>query len=460
MLTYGKTYASLITCMLALAASPSAASTADPRRPWTILVYGAADNSADGPLIQFMNQVRRAIDNDPGVELLLFLDRSDKHPKRTTYLGEDFTSTRLYRLRKDSAERLSGGSQFPEITLDKDTKLNSADAANVGRFIAWGKAHYPARHYALLIYSHANGQSMCPVQRTGDYMGIPELTEKVGARERVDFLALELCGMGGIEIAYQWRPGNGGFEADVLLAIPNAGPPLDWDRVFARIRTPGHEAKKGPALDPAAMSAADFGRLVIEEGQRGRQASEKRARHAIQEAAGCYDLHAAGDVKKAVDALSVELARAQAKSIVLELRGPGPQGTAINYSDDHAYVDLYDLCRRIAACDRLGEPVRGAARHVMAAVEHFMIASFGMTGYKGFEGGKNGVYIVLPSGAPGSWNRFRWYTPLAGPGKTGRWSFLKDGATPGNGIVENWFELLDSWFDEPNDKGGINGYRP
>jgi clostripain len=96
----------------------------------------------------------------------------------------------------------------------------------------------------------------------------------------------------------------------------------------------------------------------------------------------------------------------------------------------------------------------------MAAVEHFMIASFGMSGYKGFEAGKNGVYIVLPSGAPGCWNRFRWYTPLAGPGKTGRWSFLKDGATPGNGIVENWFELLNSWFDEPNDKGGINGYRP
>ena len=91
-------------------------------------------------------------------------------------------------------------------------------------------------------------------------------------------------------------------------------PPLDWDRVFARIRTPGHETKKGPALDPATMSAADFGRLVIEEGQRGRQASEKRAHHALHEAAGCYDLHAAGAVKKAVDALSAELARAQAKS--------------------------------------------------------------------------------------------------------------------------------------------------
>ena len=459
-LAHGKTCACVMTCMLAFATSSPAADTVEPKRPWTLLVYGAVDNSADGPLIEFMNQVRRAIDNDPGIELLLFIDRSDKHPKRTTYLGADFKTTRLYRLRKDSAERLAGGPELPEITLDKDAKLNSADAANVGRFIAWGKAHYPAQHYALLIYSHANGRTMCPVQRTGEEMGIPELTEKVSARERVDFLALELCEMGGIEIAYQWRPGNGGFEADVLLAIPNAGPPLDWDRAFKRIRSPGHEAKGGAALNPSTMSAADFGRLVIEEGQRGRKVSEKRSGHASQEAAGCYDLRMAGDVKKAVDALSVELAQAHAKSIVLEMRGPGPSGSAINYSRDGPYVDLYDLCRRLAGCDRLAEPAREAARRVMAAVERFMIASFGMSGYKGFEAGKNGVFVVLPSGAPGCWSRFRWYTPLAGPGKTGHWSFLKDGATPGNGVVENWFELLDSWFDESNDKGGINGYRP
>jgi clostripain len=434
----------------ALAGNPT-----DTKRPWTIMVYGAVDNSADGPLIAFLDQVRRAVDNDPGIELLLFIDRSQKHPKKATYLGDDFTTTRLYRLRKDSVERLSGGAELPEITVDKDAKLNSADAANIGRFIAWGKAHYAAQRYALMIYSHADGRSMCPVQRNGDHMGIPELTEKVGVEEHVDFLALELCNMGGIEIAYQWRPGNGRFHADVLLAIPNAGPPLDWDRAFARIRTPGHGSKKGPTLDPAAMTAADFGRLVIEEGYLGRQASK----HAAQESAGCYDLRVAGDVKKAVDALSVELARADAKNTVLELRGIGKDG-AIRYTRDGSNVDLYDLCRRIAGCDRLPMPVRDSAKRVMQTVERFMIASFGMSGYKGFEPGKNGVYIVLPSGKPGCWNQFRWYTPLAGAGKTGGWTFLRDGATPGNGVVENWFELLDSWFDEANEKGGINGYRP
>jgi clostripain len=442
----------------ARAKASNGSDSASPQRAWTILVYGAADNSADGPVIQFMNRVRRAIDDDPGIELLFFIDRSEKHVKRRTYLGDDFTSTRLYRLRKDSAERLSGGSHFPEITTDKDTKLNSADARNLGRFVAWGKANYPARRYALLIYSHADGHTMCPVNRTRDSMTIPELTEKVTASEKVDFLALELCLMGGIEVAYQWRPGNGGFEADVLLAIPNAGEPLDWDRVFARIRTPGHASEKGPTLDPATMSAADFGRLVIEEGRLGREASAKRGRRVSLEAAGCYDLRAAADVKKAVDALSVELARARAKSLVMELRSAGAEGAAITYTNEFPYVDLYDLCRRLAGCDRLAQPARAAARSVLTAVERFMIGSFGMSGYKGFEAGKNGVYIVLPSDAAGCWKQLDWYTPLAGPGKSGRWSFLKDGATPGNGVVENWFELLVTWFDEGDT--AANRYRP
>jgi clostripain len=454
--------------------------------PWTILVYGAADNSADKPLIGFLHKIRRAIDDDPGIELLVFIDRSEKKDAnkpaflgQATFLGEDFTGARLYRVRKDSVERLSGGDEFPEITVDKDAELNSADARNIGRFVAWGKRQSAAQHYALLIYSHANGRIMCPDDTSKADMGIAELTDKV--REHVDFLALELCSMGGIEIAYQWRPGNGGFEVDVMLAIPNAGPPLDWDRAFSRIRTPGHETERMPAVDPSTMSSADFGRLVIEEGFGGRQTAAQNQEHLkkiadkfggkhvaaneesrlLSESAGCYDLRFAGDVKKAVDALSVDLARAGARSVVLELCGHGSDGGAMRYDRDDSKVDLYDLSKRIWACGRLPDPVRDAAKNVMDAVERFMIGSFGMSDYKGFEAGKNGVYIVVPSGEPRSFAQFAWYTPLAGPGRDyGRWSFLKDGAIPGNGAVENWFELIDSWFDEADDKGGSNGYRP
>ena len=92
----------------------------------------------------------------------------------------------------------------------------------------------------------------------------------------------------------------------------------------------------------------------------------------------------------------------------------------------------------------------------MKSVEGFLIASFGMSGYKGFEVGKNGVFVVLPSGRPNCWKHYRWYTPTRGGSEHyGNWSFLKDGATPGNGVVENWFELLESWFHGADEKGEV-----
>ena len=195
--------------------------------------------------------------------------------------------------------------------------LNSADAATLQRFIAWGKATYPAQRYGLLIYSHADGQSMCPDDRTGAAMGIAEVTDRIGVEERVDFLALELCNMGGAEIAYQWRPGNGRFEADVLLAIPNAGPPLDWHRAFSRIRSPGRASKDRAGRRPGQ----DDGRGLWQTRDRRRpprQAGLRKAgRAGSRESAGCYDLRKAGEVKKAVDALAVALAKTDSKGVLL-----------------------------------------------------------------------------------------------------------------------------------------------
>ena len=208
------------------------------------------------------------------------------------------------------------------------------------------------------------------------------------------------------------------------------------------------------------MTAIDFGKLVIEEGLHGRQSSEKPGGRGSKESAGCYDLRRAGEVKKAVDVLAVALSK-ESKDAFLELRKGSTDNPLMSYSGDGSYVDLCDLCWRLAGSDRVSEQVRMAAKDVIKAIEPFMVASFGMSAYKNFEPGKNGVFIILPSGKPDCWKKFRWYTPVAGDRKNyGNWSFLKDGAKPGNGVVENWFELLDLWFDESDERGGINTYRP
>lgn len=468
----------LATIGLSLSTAPSA-----PERPWTFLVYGAADNNADGPILSFLDDLRIALDDDPGMELVLFLDRHEKYSNDEKLLGANFTGGRLFRIRKDSAERLDPGDEFPALAGSGDPEIDSADPENLGRFLAYGKKHFPAKRYGLLIYSHADGRGMCPDQQSDREMWIPELTAKVGADLEVDFLGLELCNMSGIEIAYQWRPGNGGFSADVLLAIPNAGPPLDWNRAFARIRSPGHATEApAPHLDPNTMTAAELGRLVIEEGARGRKAmATDHPEHAEDipfESAACCDLALAAEVKQKIDAFAVALARSGEKQAFEDVRGPSLEGKTLDFTrgnvEHSPYFDLYQLLDRAAFSEKLSRETRDAARAAADTVDRFVLASFGMDSLEseGFEDGKSGVFIVFPDGDETSgvfglgnslWSKFRWYSPLGKKGKGdpyGRWAFLADGAKPGNGAVENWFELLDSWFDpDPDSKGGTNDYR-
>jgi clostripain len=339
-----------------------------------------------------------------------------------------------------------------------------------------GQGALPAKRYGLLIYSHANGQTMCPDEQSHHDMGIAELTDVVSEQQSVDFLALELCNMAGIEIAYQWRPGNGGFSANVLVAIPNAGRRSTGIAPSPAFARPGHATKaEGPCLDPAIMTEEDFGRLVIEEGENGRrETAKRRPERAGHEAAACYDLHAAEDVKHAVDAFAVALAKGKGQGRPLRAarsrRSPGRDELHGRRARPARLRRSLRSLPRAAECERLDTASRAAARQVMEEVDQFVIASFGMSAYEGFSPGQNGVFLMFPDGdlegkgAFGStrlWSQCTWYTPGKGRGSNeyGHWAWCKDGATESNGVVENWFELLDSWFDQ-GDGGGANNCRP
>src|SRR5262245_19253196 len=120
----------LLTAALALPQSTPA-----PERPWTFLIYGAADNNADGPLLYFVDRVRKSLDDDKGIELVLFIDRSEGYSDDATLLGDDFTGARIYRMKKDAAERVDPGDAFPEIAGDGDDEVDSANPAMLGKFV-------------------------------------------------------------------------------------------------------------------------------------------------------------------------------------------------------------------------------------------------------------------------------------------------------------------------------------
>ena len=92
----------------------------------------------------------QAIDDDPGIDFLVFIDRSAEFSDEALLFGEDFTGARLFRVHVRSVERLDGGRFFPELVFPEfdgkdDVELDSADPATLRRFIAWGKAESGAR---------------------------------------------------------------------------------------------------------------------------------------------------------------------------------------------------------------------------------------------------------------------------------------------------------------------------
>ncbi|MBK6938830.1 MAG: hypothetical protein IPH13_01310 [Planctomycetes bacterium] len=430
-------------------------------RPWTFLVYGAADNNADGPILEFLDALRVALDDDPGVELLLLLDR---HPgyfsDDNAFLGEDFDGTRLYRVHKTSVERLSGEGELPTITLDADVELDTSDPDTLAQFIAWAKVHHPAQHYGLMIYGHADGQAMCPDETSRTEMGIAEMAARVD--ESLDFVGLELCNMAGVEIAYEWRPRAGaGFSTDVLVAIPNAGPPLDWDRAFARLRSPGHAAADDrPTFDPATLTPRQLGELVVEEGRLGRQAAAARdPDYALRESAACFDMTQVEAVKRALDGLAIELVNANARDAFFALRKGDANGGVVKYTDEGAYVDPFDLCARIEASDAFPRSVRDRAGTAMRALDAFVLESFGGTAYPTFRRGGCGAFVVMPADDRAAWKDYRWYSPVAHENRgvpLGGFKFLADGMTPADGTVDGWFEMLDLWLDGEADVNGVS----
>lgn len=432
---------------------------------WTVLVYGAADNSCEESFCPDMADLMSAL-GTPGVEVLAFVDRSPGHSANPHAFGEDFHDSRLYRLTPEGARH---------VAVDGAREENSGDAATLARAIRWARRTAPSEHFAVVFYSHGNGWKWCPDETDGDALYPAELGAVLEPGDSIDLAVFDVCSMAGVENAYQWRPREAAFGIEVMVATPMAGFPFPWQRVFGRIRDDGAEQ----SLRPAELTPAAFARLVVSETEAARREElaagglEPDERAILEaEAMAALDLGRAAEVKAAVDALARALATwPDGRAALADLRGPTLEPATLHYVGDGPgwaalpYVDAFALAERLAAADDLA--VRAAAGEVARAVDALVIASYGLSRYDdhgGFQPGRHGAYVVLPGfdepQRRPAWSHVRWLhpDPLAGPDAHGGYDWCRDGAAPGDGVVDNWFELLDAWLDDP-EGGGSNGYR-
>jgi len=454
------------------------------------MIYGGVDSTAESYILPQLAALKKASRSPILGEVVLLMDRVKGDSKDKKILGADFDDTRLFRLGEGAWERVEGGAEFPEITLTSTFEANTGDPRTLKKFIRFAKREFPAKRNALLLFGHGESRSACPdtsseCADSGEFedpLFTAEITEGLTQREAVDLLWVDVCSFAGIENAYQFRPGPDRFHAQVLLSCASLSSPAPMARVLRQcgiIQSPkGHEV---------APSAAAFGKAALDAIADSLGQRTPVTQRVERESWGSYDLGKAEAVKLAVDRMAVSITEADGRQVVEDIRGWGDpmQGRAhelaaaqplsLNYlypkdplrSMMSAHFDLYDLARRVRDDQRLSQAIREAAADVARNVDAMVLASVGMDDYVGFEPGRHGLYIVFPGnvaeiGGSPVWSFFRWYHPFdqrSLRAAFGNYDWCRDGAAPGNGRVENWFELLDSWFDIDDPSGGMNFYR-
>lgn len=467
----------------------------------TVMVYADCDNNLEEYILKDIEEIKKGYKNNPNLNIIVLVDRIHGYSNDSSVLGSNFEDTRLYKIGENSAERISGKTEFPEITTESNYEANMGDAKNLKKFIKFCKNNYKADKYMLIMSNHGGGakeeeridsvnKAICwDDSNNKDCLYTGEISDTLTRNESVDVLVFDACLMGTSEVAYQYRPNNGSFEAKTLVASSPVvwGNGYPYDKIFSRLKsTKGENGEvdstlggKEKIFDPSLVTNNELGALFVEE-----QRDSVNKYGVTSQQLSCYDLSKIEKVKKSVDALARSLSNNNNKYSIEKLRGKGKYVPVMHYFKEYSenewieypYFDLYDLCEKISLSNEFNETTKKLSNNVMRNVDQLILYSFGGKEFKNFKEGKNGISIFLPDGnknyydpysgqAIPHWAIQRWYNPLdtnvyrlrSGYGKL---SWCRDGLDSRINKVGNWFELLDSWFDKDNSSlGGYNRYR-
>jgi clostripain len=465
---------------------------------WTFMIYMAADNNLEPYLLSDVEEMISLFKEENNYEIILLVDRAGPDVSGSTDepgpFNQNFSDTRLYKLANNGVKRVDGGSYFPEITLESNYEANTGDVTVLKKFIQFSKNTYPAEKYGLILWNHGAGPKSLDFNEhsytskdvgfdsssNDDSMFIGEISDVLDNSDSVDFLGFDACLMGSVEIAYQFRKSDAHFSADIMVGAPSEewGEGWNYSYIFERLQTSKtyvsdqvddtvKEHKNEVIYNPYEMNAAEFGSIVVEEYRDIIESS-----YGFEQTMTCMNTSLVEEVKLNVDVLSKMLVNK--KDVV-----SAAKFTSIVYFNEYSEYDqvsipLYDLYSLIDGFknsvndDEFLEQID----ITLKSIDKFVLFSYAdtySTEYIDFELGKNGVSVFLPFGNDvirlgdeniTHWETQYWYNAetLISEGSYGNLFWCKDNAVKNNNVVENWFELLDSWYDN-NNLVDSNNYR-
>jgi hypothetical protein len=299
-----------------------------PRRNWTVLVYMGADDDHDATMvrsaftdIEEMRNVGSSDHLNVAVQMDLRLFQPVRFLIRPDGTLDDRKKQDLGVLRESSTGR--------PRTLEK--------------FLEWARTTVPAEHYLLILWGHGLGVGFTVeeadsladvVYDAEDGLTVRELAgvlrrfRRANRGRPLDVLGFDACYMSTIEMGYEYRDVVQ-FIVGSQIVIPFEGWP--YERVLRSLRA-----------HPRTTQEALASKLV-----RAFVTSYPRRTTVTQTA---FRPSAAGAVKSAIDGLTAALERATGnRSEVAKIRRAF-RGT--KFLDARQFVDLRDLCRRLATISR------------------------------------------------------------------------------------------------------------
>jgi hypothetical protein len=168
---------------------------------WTVLVYMAADNNLTEQAYEDIVQMQKAR-FPSSVNVIVQLDPNQ-------YSADP--QTRRYEIRHDNASFVTS----PVIEYLGD--IDSGDYLSLADFVNWGIASYPARRYALVIWSHGSGWSredspptrwICPDTHSLNQISIAQGEFKAAFQlftQKMNILIIDACYMHTMEVVTEVR---------------------------------------------------------------------------------------------------------------------------------------------------------------------------------------------------------------------------------------------------------------
>ncbi len=223
--------------------------------------------------------------------------------------------------------------------------------------------------------------------------------------------------------------------------------------------------EKKKVFSSSSLLPLDLGRMIIEEHY------DWTYLETDDQVLALYDTERIGELKNKIDEISVMLK--DNSSDFFEIRGSNfiEQNNALLYFDssyeeewiDYCYFDIYDFCDRIIISSKFSSEINNLANEIKKTCEDVIVYSFGGSYFERFKNNKTGISLFIPDGNKNyngqpMWSYQKWYNAkdcLIGGGDL---SFCRDGAVENNRVVENYFEVLDYWFDIEDGNGGYNEY--